>query len=338
MKHAFTLRSLAFPGLALGACLLGTPTAQAQPAPAASAPRAAASAALGGGGIANERSFPQIAQGAWTGKRLKDGQPDVQGYWSNTIANHNNFTDPQGGVINDPNLRARPKGPREERAPSRVSDPADGQVPLQPWAADKVKEFQEYFNNPIKPEYIEPLARCAPSGIPKSLYWHGYEIRQFPGYVLFLFDSGWRIIHLDGKPNLPENIKLWNADSRGRWEGNTLVVEVSNNNAKALFGRSGEFASENVKVQERYIFAPDNKRYNYVATFTDPSVYTRSWTATVPARRWTLTDKPVSTWHFKGTAANYAGKLPAGGADTDHPERICVENNNGFGVAAKPAK
>lgn len=314
-----------------------TMQAQAQTNAAAPAPRAAASAPAGGG-IANEKSFPQIAQGAWKGKRLSDGQPDVQGFWSNTIANHNNFTDPQGGVINDPNVRARPKGPREERAPSRVSDPADGQIPFQPWALEKVKESQEFFNNPIKPQYIEPLARCAPAGVPKSFYWHGYEIRQYPNYVLFLFDSGWRIVHLDGKPNLPEAIKLWNADSRGRWEGNTLVVNVTNNNSKASFGRSGEFASENVKIEERYIFAPDNKRYNYVATFTDPSVYTKPWTATVPARRWSLEDKSPSSWHYKGKPANYEGKVPAGGPDTDHYERICVENNNGFGVAAKPAK
>ena len=49
-----------------------------------------------------------------------------------------------------------------------------------------------YFHNPIKPEYIEPLARCAPAGVPKSFTWHGYEIRQYPGYVLFLFNSGTR--------------------------------------------------------------------------------------------------------------------------------------------------
>jgi hypothetical protein len=52
------------------------------------------------------------------------------------------------------------------------------------------------------------------------------------------------------------------------------VVDVTNNNSKALFGRTGEFASENVHITERYIFSADGTRYNYVATFDDPSVYT----------------------------------------------------------------
>ncbi len=99
-----------------------------------------------------------------------------------------------------------------------MSDPADGEVPYQPWALAKRAEFQQYFNNPIKPQYIEPLARCAPAGVPKSFTWHGYEIRQYPSYIVFIFGSGTRVIHLDGKPHLPENIKLWNADSRGHWE------------------------------------------------------------------------------------------------------------------------
>lgn len=358
MKNRVSQRSRRWSGLVWGAFALTPVIALAQqvqgnaaaaPAPQAQAPapvagqaagqaaRAPAAAAPAAGGISNEKSFPQIASGKWTGPRLPDGQPDVQGFWSNTIANHNNFTDPQGGIPNDPNARNRPMTPREERAPSRVSDPADGQIPFQPWAAAKVKEFQTYFNNPIQPQYIEPLARCAPTGIPKSLYWHGYEIRQYPGYVLFLFDSSYRLIHLDGKPHLPEKVKLWNADSRGRWEGNTLVVDVRNNNGKALFGRSGEFSSENVHVEERYIFSPDNKRYNYVATFTDPTVYTKPWTATIPARRWTEKDQPRSTWHFKGVLANYpAGKTPEK-PDLDHFERICVENNVGFGNVAQAA-
>lgn len=285
-----------------------------------------------GGGIPIERAFPPILSGRWTGKRLPDGQPDVQGHWSNTIGNHNNWTDPQGGIPGDPATRNRKPGPREERAPSRVSDPPDGQVPFQPWARARQQEFLANFHNPTKPEYVEPLARCAPGGVPKSLIWHGYEIRQYPGYVLFLFNSGTRVIHLDGKPHLPDHLKLWNADSRGHWEGNTLVVDVSNNNGKALFGRTGEFASENVHIVERYIFDPKGDRYNYVATITDPTVYTRPWTATIPARKYTHQDKP-NGWHFEVSLANHDGKE----ALLDREERVCTENNGGFGhVAVTP--
>ena len=70
---------------------------------------------------------------------------------------------------------------RAKRArPSRVSDPVDGQVPFQPWARAVQQEFLANFHNPTKPEYIEPLARCAPAGVPKSFTWHGFEIRQYP--------------------------------------------------------------------------------------------------------------------------------------------------------------
>ncbi len=124
---------------------------------------------------ARERSFPAIESGKWNGARLGDGQPDIQGHWSNTIGNHSNFTDPQGRLQNEGGRQNRPQGPRDERAPSRVSDPADGQVPLQPWARTRQQEFQANLANPTRPEYVEPLARCFPGGVPKSFMWHGFE-------------------------------------------------------------------------------------------------------------------------------------------------------------------
>src|SRR5690606_31355750 len=135
------------------------------------------------------------------------------------------------------------------------------------------------------PEYVEPLARCAPGGPTKSLMWHGFEIRQYPDYVLFLFDSGTRLIHLDGKPPLSPEISLWNGDSRGRWEGNTLVVEVYNHNGKARFGRTGEFVSAHARIEERYIFENDGERFLYQATYTDPTVLTQPITFEIPVRR-----------------------------------------------------
>jgi len=292
------------------------------------APAAIAQTQGQGQGIRFGKEVPAIASGSWQGPRLADGQPDVQGHWSNTIANHNNWTDPQAGAPGEPSRAAAL--PRDQRAPSRVSDPADGQVPYLPAARALQEDFARNFSNPTKPKYIEPLARCAPAGVPKSFIWHGYEIRQYPGYVLLLFNSGTRIIRLDGSPHLPDAIKLWNADSRGHWEGNTLVVEVTNNNGKALFGRTGDFASENVKIVERYVFDNDGKRYNYVATFTDPTVYSRSWTATIPARRYTEADPPDDGWHYEASVANRPGKPVL----HERMERICVENNGPFGGGA----
>ena len=300
-----------------------TAFAGAQPA----SPPPVQPANAGGQTIRWEKQVPVIASGPWRGKFLADGQPDVQGHWSNTIANHNNWTDPQAGAPGEPTAAA--KLPRDRRAPSRVSDPADGQVPYLPAARALQQDFAKNFTLPSKPNYVEPLARCAPAGVPKSFIWHGYEIRQYPGYVLILFNSGTRIVRLDGKPHLPDSIKLWNADSRGQWEGNTLVIDVRNNNGKALFGRSGDFASENVVIQERLIFANDGSRYNYVATFTDPTVYSRPWTATIPARRYTEADSDDG-WHYEGVPANLPGKPLL----HERMERICVENNGPFGGGA----
>jgi hypothetical protein len=278
-------------------------------------------------GLRFEKSYAAVASGSWAGPRTADGQPDIQGFYSNTIANHSNWTDPQAGPPDEPSQAA--KLPRNQRAPSRVTDPVDGQVPYLPAARALQQDFARNFSNPVKPRYIEPLARCAPAGAPKSLIWHGYEIRQYPGYVVFLFDSGTRIIHLGDKPRLPDSIKLWNADSRGRWEGNTLVVEARNNNGKALFGRTGDFASESVVIEERYVFAPDAKRYTYVARFTDPTVYSRPWTATIPAKRYTEADEPDG-WHYDVVAANRPGQPLL----HEKIERICVENNGPFGGGA----
>jgi hypothetical protein len=283
-----------------------------------------------------ETTVTRIERGEWTGPRLPDGQPDIAGHWSNTIANHDNLTDPQGGIPGDV-ARAGGGGARAigtvarpvQRAPSRVTDPPDGQVPFQPWARAVQRDLLAHFFNPTEEQYIEPLARCAPAGPTKSLTWHGYEIRQYPGYVVFLFDSGTRIVHLDGKPHLPEQVKLWNGDSRGRWEGNTLAVDVRNNNGKARLARTGEFASENVAMEERFIFAADGLRYVYEATYTDPTVYTRPWTLTIPAKKYTV-DSPPDDWHYQTWDAVTKG----GERVVETYERTCVENNSGHGEVA----
>lgn len=281
-----------------------------------------------------ESSYTPTPSGNWTGARLPDGQPDVSGHWSNTIGNHNNLTDPQGPLGADDEAPPRNGGqrnggrekPRAERAPSRVTDPPDGQVPLQPWAREKQEEFLKHLNNPIRPEYVEPFARCAPGGPSKSFMWHGYEIRQFPGYVLFLFDSGNRVVYLDNRPHLPANLKLWNGDSRGHWEGNTLVVDTTNNNSKARLGRSGEFVSDNATIQERFVFDPKGDRFTYSATYTDPTVLTRPFTITIPNKR--VTDKtPPDDWNNLTFPAKHAGNDPI----IEAYERICVEGNGDHG-------
>jgi len=205
-------------------------------------------------------------------------------------------------------------------------------VPYQEWAKAKVKEFADHLDNPIRPEYVEPFARCAPGGPTKSFMWHGYEVRQYPGYVLFMFDSGSRLIHLREPKHLPESIKLWNGDSRGHWEGNTLVVDVANNNSKWRFARTGEFVSENAHVAERFIFAADGQRFTYQATYTDPTVLTRPFTITIPNKRVTA-DTPQDGWNnitFPSVVRGGTG----GEKLIEAYERSCVENNENHGDVA----
>ena len=288
-----------------------------------------------------ERRVVITEPGPWTGASLADGQPDVQGFWSNTIGNHNNLTNPQGRNAADdgppregPPRAARANSAPVERAPSRVSDPADGQFPFQPWARAKAEEFAAHLNDPTKPEYVEPFARCAPGGPTKSFMWHGYEIRQYPGYVVFLFDSGNRIIHLDGKAAPSARIAQWNGESRGRWDGNTLRVTVTNHNAKSRFGRSGEFVSAAATIEERFVFDPAGERFTYHATYTDPSVLTRPFTITIPNKRVTV-DTPVDDWNNQTFHANFPTARAAGEPPLlEAYERICVEGNEGHGNPA----
>jgi len=270
----------------------------------------------------------EIAQGEWQGPRLADGQPDVRGHWSNTIGNHNNITDPQGRFPLDP--PSANEKPRDTRAPSRLVLPADGEFPLQPWARAKQQEFMSNLYSATRPEYVEPLARCAPGGPTKSFLWHGYEIRQYPNYVLFLFDSGTRLIHLDKTGEaapLDEDIKLWNGDSRGWWEGNTLHVQVRNHNGKARFGRTGEFVSEHALITERFIFDNDGERYRYEADYVDDTVLTEPIRFAIPSRRITE-DTPQDGWNNITFAVNYPGGVTRG---IEAYERTCVENNGSHG-------
>lgn len=141
------------------------------------------------------------------------------------------------------------------------------------------------------------------------------------------------MIHLDGKAHLPDNVKLWNGDSRGHWQGNTLIVDVTNNNAKARLGRTAEFFSENTHIEERYVFDNNRERLLYEAVYTDPTVFSRPWTLTIPLRR--VEKFAYDDWNNFLKAAKLApGTKPGKEPILEAYERQCVENNGGFGNGA----
>jgi hypothetical protein len=131
-------------------------------------------------------------------------------------------------------------------------------------------------------EYIDPVARCLPAGVPRVMYvtpYNGYQFIQTPGYVVMIaeWNHTYRIIPVDGRPHLPAGLKLWMGDSRGRWEGNTLVVTTTNTNGKAWFQIIGGFVSDAVRVVERFTIV-DKGTIGYEVTIDDPKVFTRPWT------------------------------------------------------------
>jgi hypothetical protein len=109
-----------------------------------------------------------------------------------------------------------------------------------------------------------------------------YQIVQAPGYVMILVEMihDVRIVPLDGRSHLPQNVRQWVGDSRGRWEGDTLVVETTNFNGKNPFRGS----SENMRVTERFTRA-DADTILYKFTIEDETMWTRPWSAELPTKK-----------------------------------------------------
>jgi hypothetical protein len=189
------------------------------------------------------------------------------------------LSNPASGVGCVPEDTGRGNRQPSQKAPSRIIDTPDGEVPYQAWAREREKYLLANFFEPTKPEFIDPQQRCLPLGAVRQLTWHDVQILQYPGYVILEHEGThmYRLIPLDGRPHVAQNVKLWMGDSRGHWEGNTLVVDVTNNNSKGRLSRAGDFASDKVHIVEHFKFV-DANTMKYEAVFDDPSVYTKPWT------------------------------------------------------------
>ncbi len=197
--------------------------------------------------------------------RTADGHPDLQGYWRHRTPAHES-------------LEAHPKNVDDAGGPGVIVDPADGKVPLQPWAAAKRKENAE--------KYIDQNIVCFMSGVPRHIYMGVYQILQTPGYVVILSEEAhaYRVITMDARPHIGKDILLWQGDSRGQWEGNTLVVDTTNQNGKPWLDQRATFYTEEAHVVERLSLI-DADTIHFEATIDDPNVYTRPWTMAFPLRR-----------------------------------------------------
>jgi hypothetical protein len=256
----------------------------------------------------------------WT-QRTPDGQPDLQGYWSNVtitplerpvaLGNKEFYTDQELAA-----LEKKAEVPRNaeeiagtivhydfhqyglDRTQTRhglnsrtslILDPPDGRIPpLTPEAKQRAAEAAEArkkMGGPYDgPESRGLGERCivmgheGPPMLPPA-YNANLQIQQGRGYVAILQEEihDLRIIPLDGPPHLGKNIRQYLGDSRGHWEGNTLVVDTTNFNEQTNFHGSGK----NLHVIERFTRL-DAETILYRFTVEDPTTWTRPWTAELP--------------------------------------------------------
>jgi len=165
-----------------------------------------------------------------------------------------------------------------------------GKIPYQPWAEARKKEnFARRFTHPIDLATNEaagdPEAKCFLPGVPRATYIGlPFQIVQTAKQVLFTYEfaSATRIIYMDRKPKVPAD--AWMGWSIGRWEGDTLVVDVTNQVDRTWFDRAGNFHSDAIHVVERYTpVSPYHLMYE--ATIEDPKVFTRPWKIAMPLYR-----------------------------------------------------
>ena len=199
-------------------------------------------------------------------RRTADGKPDLQGFYEAQTRGAN-----QG-------LERRPGAPPSQKL---IIDPPGGKLPMLPWAV-----AERASRETTERGYDDPTAHCFPAGVPRSIWVpEGMDIIQTPDYIVLLFErTQWRIIPLDGRAHLPNTIRLWQGDSVGHWEGDTLVVDTTNLNGKTWLDEGGEIISYAAHVVERFIpVGPDTLRYE--VTVTDPVAYSRPWTVSFPVDR-----------------------------------------------------
>jgi hypothetical protein len=235
---------------------------------------------------------PAAAQQAWNGARTADGQPDVQGIWQSGPGNAGHSL--EEGCCEAAHNRMQGRAATNIGLPFQVIvEPRDGRIPLQPWAAEKRREHLVNMHTPTLLQHIEPEDRCAVEGVPRSNLRGDVQIRQTAGQVVFLYEwvHAYRVVRIDGSPHPPKEVALWQGDSRGRWEGNTLVVDVTNfrydpdgYNKQPWIDSHGTFYTDALHVVERYTFN-DANTISYEATIEDPKVFTQPWKIAFPMKR-----------------------------------------------------
>jgi hypothetical protein len=279
----------------------------------------AAAVGIAGSAAIGLAQRPDAAR-AWTAPRTPWGHPDLQGFWTNTtttplqrpaelkdkaVLDGAELAERDRLVAERANQDAppRPGNPGTyndfwyergalNRRTSLIIDPPDGRLPpLTADAQQRAAEARRGRGPADSPEDRSAYERCITRGLPGAMmpgfYNHNYQIVQTPDYVVILVEMihDARIVPLNARSAAAPGIRNWLGRSRGRWEGQTLVVETTGFNDNVREQSLIAFSTgENLRLTERFTrTGPDTIDYQF--TVDDPSFYTRPWTAAVPMVR-----------------------------------------------------
>ncbi len=278
----------------------------------------------------------------WIQPHTPDGQPDLQGVWTNPtitpferpseLSGKPVLTNQEAAALEETAAKNRvDRAPKEgdvgnynqvwfdsgtkvvsTKQTSLVVDPPDGRVPVRP-EAEARREYN-LAHNADSYEYMSLWDRCITRGVPGSLfpagYNNAYQIVQTPGYVVLLSEMihNARIIPIDGRAHVSPAIRQWDGDSRGRWEGNTLVVDTANYNSRSWISTSaaggrikGIIPSEKLHVVERFTRV-DADTIRYEVTIDDPNTFTKPWKVSIPMSK----ERDYTIYEYACQEGNYA--------------------------------
>lgn len=238
--------------------------------------------AQGGAQPPTPGEFPRF-----TVPRMADGRPNLNGIWQALVPANVNLEDHEAQA-----------GPYTELMGAYSGEPAGqsvvegGVIPYRPEALARRKQN---FENRMKADLTrddtwhdlgDPEMKCYMPGVPRATY-QGFPFQIVQGSQDFLlmtyeFASATRIVRMNWKDDAPGD--FWMGWSRGRWEGDTLVIDVTGQRKETWFDRSGNYHSEALRVTERYtLVSPYHLMYE--ATIDDPQTYTRPWKISFPLYR-----------------------------------------------------
>jgi len=278
----------------------------------------------------------------WTPSRTPDGQPDLQGVWTNAtltpferpavLAGKATITEREAAAFEKAateNRVDRPPRPGDPgnynqgwsdggttwlstRQSSLVVEPANGKVPVKPSAEEQ--RTYDLVHVPDSYEYQTSWERCITRGVPAGMfpagYNNAYQILQSPGYVVIFSEMihEARVIPLDGRSHLPSSVREWNGDSLGHWEGDTLVVDTTNYNGKGMIATSAATARiRGIHESEALHVVERFKRVDantlsYEVAVDDPNIYTAPWKVSMPLTR----DANYPIYEYACHEGNYA--------------------------------